>query len=268
MRQQQQGGAGRGPRARKKPGAWAWALLLVLGGLLASGLVACGGGGGGGGDDVGDLGGPNIVLVDDPAGLLAAHHAALRTRAETVVSAAAAALALTGVTVKIIPDAGQAIPGWGVGGRTFGPTRVEIYLDAGDPALGMLIEQRVAPLVAHELHHAKRWRSVGYGNTLLEAMVSEGLADHFAIQLLAAAVPPWCEAFDRAATAGYLDRARPEFDSTAYSHARWFFDAGVPELPRWTAYTLGYRLVESYLAAHPGATAASLVDASAQGFRP
>ncbi len=76
------------------------------------------------------------------------------------------------------------------------------------------------------------------------------------------------DAFARDQTAAYLELARPEFDSDRYSHDRWFFDAGLPQLPRWTGYTLGWRLVERYQAAHSGATAAALVNRSAQEFRP
>jgi uncharacterized protein YjaZ len=121
--------------------------------------------------------------------------------------------------------------------------------------------------VAHELHHVKRWRGPGYGRTLLEAMVSEGLADHFSIELLGAPVPPWSDAFPRDQTTQLLERARPEFDSTSYDHERWFFVAS-PTLPRWTGYTLGFRLVEAYQAAHMGATAADLVNTPAGAFRP
>jgi hypothetical protein len=38
-------------------------------------------------------------------------------------------------------------------------------------------------------------------------------------------------------------------------HEGWFFGAN-PTLPRWTGYRLGFRLVETYQTAHPGATAA------------
>ena len=80
-------------------------------------------------------------------------------------------------------------------------------------------------------------------------------------------VPPWSDAFPRADTARYLDLARPELDSATYDHERWFFGP-TATLPRWTGYTLGYRLVESYQAAHAGATAAQLVDTPAGSFRP
>ncbi|VEC94933.1 Predicted Zn-dependent protease (DUF2268) [Klebsiella variicola] len=39
-------------------------------------------------------------------------------------------------------------------------------------------------MFVHELHHAVRWTGPGYGSTLGEVLVSEGLAGHFSIELL------------------------------------------------------------------------------------
>ena len=96
-------------------------------------------------------------------------------------------------------------------------------------------------LLVHELHHCLRWRGPGTGQTLLfEALISEGLADHFAMELLGAK-HPWSNAFPRDETAKFLALAQPEFDSTTYNHPRWFF-GGDHTLPWWTGYTLGFRL--------------------------
>lgn len=240
------------------------ACLAALG-VAATTLLGCGGGGG---DDAAPLDGPNRVVLADPQGVLQAHGATAQALATDAVARAAQALPVTGVTVMLLPDAQRAIGGWGFGGRTFSATAVEIYIDPTQPDLAQRLPERLPPLVVHELHHAMRWRGPGYGRTLLEAMVSEGLADHFAVDVLSAAVPPWSDAFARDQTAAYLDLARPEFDSTAYSHERWFFEAGQPQLPRWTGYTLGWRLVEDHRAAHPGSTAATLVNTPASAFRP
>jgi uncharacterized protein YjaZ len=121
--------------------------------------------------------------------------------------------------------------------------------------------------VAHEAHHAARWRGPGYGTTLLEALVTEGLADHFAIERLGVPVPPWSNAVAREETARYIEEARPHFDSSSYGHSRWFFGTD-PALPRWVGYTLGFRLVEAYQQENPGASAAELVHIPADAFRP
>jgi uncharacterized protein YjaZ len=101
---------------------------------------------------------------------------------------------------------------------------------------------------------------------LFEALITEGLAEHFALELLGAK-NPWSHAFPREDTATFLALAQPEFDSTTYNHPRWFFGRD-PALPRWTGYTLGFRLVEVYKEQHPGATAVTLVHMPARVFRP
>jgi len=166
----------------------------------------------------------------------------------------------------VAADPSRAIAGWGVGGFAPDARTVEISLDPGFPGFSGILPDRLPPIVAHELHHAVRWKAPGYGATLLEALVSEGLADHFAVELLGAPVPPWSDAFPRERTEEFLDRARPEFDA-AYDHDRWFFGTD-PTLPRWTGYTLGYRIVEAYQAANGGVTAAELVSTPASAFRP
>lgn len=51
------------------------------------------------------------------------------------------------------------------------------------------------------------------------------------------------------------------FDQPNRQHERWFFGRG--DLPRWAGYTLGVKIVTSFLRAHPGETAGSIVGESA-----
>lgn len=207
----------------------------------------------------------NIVRIVDPAGALG-DASAIRTLVTSTLGRVTERLPISGVTITVTPDPARAIGGYGAGGFTPDARTVSIYIDPAFPNIGGLAADRVPILVAHELHHAKRWKGPGYGRTLLEAMISEGLADHFAMELLGVAAPPWTNAFPAEDTARYLSLAQPEFDATTYDHAAWFFNAS-PTRPRWTGYTLGFRLVESYLTSHAGASATSLVNAPASAFR-
>lgn len=212
------------------------------------------------------LGPPSVTWVD-PNGRLTR----LRPQADSVIVQVArtvdALLDVTGVTITVVDDPRQAIGGYGLGGRTFSASDVRLFVDPTYPGIDTVLARRLSWLTAHELHHAARWRSAGYGSTLLEAMVSEGMADRFAEEVLGGALPPWSHAFGPDSTALLLGRARPEFDSRSYNHAKWFFDAD-PSLPRWTGYTLGYRLVTTAIAASPGSNARSLVAEPASRFRP
>ena len=58
------------------------------------------------------------------------------------------------------------------------------------------------------------------------------------------------------------------FDSWfRYDRVEWREQQGV-DIPQWAGQTLGYRLIESYLAENPGQTAADLVNTPASVFRP
>jgi hypothetical protein len=209
----------------------------------------------------------NPIIFDDPGGRLRSQEVAIRQMISVTLARVTQELPLEGVTISVSADPSRAIAGYGIGGFTPDGSTVQLYINSAFPDIAQLLPSRLPPGLAHELHHAKRWRGPGYGRTLLQAMVTEGLADRFSIELLGAPVSPWSDAFARDATALYLELALPELDSSSYSHDRWFFGS-TATIPRWTGYTLGYRLVETYQAEHPGATAAQLVNTPASAFRP
>jgi uncharacterized protein YjaZ len=214
-----------------------------------------------------DWNGPTVVRVSDPGGALDAHRAGILALVGGAVDSVRTVHPVTGVTITVFADGSRAIAGYGIGGRAPDATTVELYVDPSYPDLAAVLPDRLPAMVAHELHHVFRWRGPGYGRTLLEAMVSEGLADRFSVELLGVATPPWSDALDAGQADSMLALARPEFDSSSYDHARWFFGA-TPGVPRWSGYTLGYRFVLAYQSAHGSLAAIDLVATPAAEFRP
>ncbi len=192
---------------------------------------------------------------------------------ETISSAVTDALALASesllisdVRIEVSFDSQGAIPGFGVGGYTPNKSLIQIALDPAYSDNPDLLSARLPLVVLHELHHAVRWKNPGYGSTLLEAMVSEGLADHFAIAVLGVSPPPWSAALTQNQKSALRAKADSELNSTQYGHARWFFGS-TSDIPNWAGYTLGFELVSAYIAAQtPGTTAATLVSTSANTF--
>ncbi|MEZ4652919.1 MAG: DUF2268 domain-containing putative Zn-dependent protease [Candidatus Eisenbacteria bacterium] len=211
--------------------------------------------------------GPNTLIIDDPDDLLVQEEESTRMALQVEIDSVADVLDLHGVTVTVRESRADAIGGYGFGGWTPDGFTVNLYVDSTFPEYAELAPERLGYLLVHEMHHARRWRGPGYGGTLFEAMISEGLADHFAVEYLGSKAPPWTAALDSADVARYLAVAEPEFDSHSYDHARWFFGTD-PQPPRWTGYTLGYGLVAAYESAHAGTTALGLVDEAARSFRP
>ena len=79
-----------------------------------------------------------------------------------------------------------------IGGRTQNSNTIFIYFDARYAEFQSVIKNRLKVIIAHEYHHACRWKTVGYGKTLGEALISEGLADHFSQELFNAPIACWC----------------------------------------------------------------------------
>lgn len=204
------------------------------------------------------------VVVDDPTGALAVHVPLIRQLLATTFDRASRRISVGGTTITVRATAAGIIPGWGLGGFTFGPSDVELRIDPAYPGLEFALADRLPPLAAHELHHAARLRGLAV-HTLLDALVLEGLADHFAIELLGSPVPPWASALSPADVERYLRLAEAEFDELN-DPGRWFFAAD-PEIPMWTGYTLGFHLVGEHIA-RTGRSAAELVHAPAGDFRP
>ena len=208
----------------------------------------------------------NVILFADPSGALRPLERRIRSLIEEALARSRGELAVTGVTLTISPDASRTIPGWGMGGFTSNAATVEMFIDPGFPGIAALIETRLSPLTAHELHHAVRVRGPGIGRTLLDALVSEGLADQFALELYGGPPTPWMIALQGAELEEWLDRASKEFDSTTYDRPSWFRGNGT--IPRFAGYAIGHELVVRYQAAHPGQSAADLVGVAAEAFRP
>lgn len=176
--------------------------------------------------------------------------------AETKVSAI---LPVTNVDIVILDNPYETIPEKGMGGHTYTSHIVVISIDPLFPELARTLKQELSDTLAHELHHAARWQAIGYGETLSEAIVSEGLADHFARQIRQNEyIQPWDKALTPEQVEELLTKAKEEFDSKTYNHTAWFFGSEEKKIPRWTAYTIGYQLVDKYLKNHTDQTAGSL----------
>jgi hypothetical protein len=161
----------------------------------------------------------------------------------------------TDVAVEVVVDPARVIPDVGVGGSTDPVSGAVVVSLTSESPVGTerSLHDWLPAAVAHELDHSKRiLEGPGYGPSLGEAIVSEGLADTFSLHAFPSTpVPPWTEAvqpedLDQLIT---LARARATTTDTDVLHAEWFFGTG--EIPRWAGYTIGTRWVDDYLATHP-----------------
>ncbi|WP_371706252.1 DUF2268 domain-containing putative Zn-dependent protease [Paracoccus sp. Arc7-R13] len=139
-----------------------------------------------------------------------------------------------------------------------------LTVDPNNPALRENAHVSLQRMFVHELHHAARWNGPGYGSTLGEALVTEGLAGHFAQEVYGGPTEPW-ESVDPEMVRDCAKQALKEWEASNYGHSAWFYGAG--NLPRWIGYSLGFQLVSRFLSANPYQKASGLVHADAQLFR-
>lgn len=161
----------------------------------------------------------------------------------------------------------QRIPGWvipeiGMAGHAHRRSLLSLTLDPDNPHFaGCLVDGTLRRQVAHEVHHCLRNAGPGYGHSLGEALVSEGLAGHFVTRLFG--TPP--ELWERAVEPTKAVSLFPDADalaSTSYNHEAWFFGSG-GKYPRWLGYTLGYMIVGRWLEAKADVDGPTLVDIAA-----
>jgi len=134
----------------------------------------------------------------------------------------------------------------GMAGYAYRKSLFSLTIDPDNPNFAAaLVDGALPRQVAHEVHHCLRMAGPGYGRTLGEALVSEGLAGQFVCKLFGNAPEPWECAVDD----DELSRHFPADEALAadsYDHDAWFFGAG-GTYPPCLGYTLGYRLVGAWL---------------------
>lgn len=148
------------------------------------------------------------------------------------------------VDVICLPDTKMIIPEIGIGGYT--PNRHLTYLYI-DPDFDVS-EDEIYNTLCHELYHAKRYEGEGYGKTLFDSMIFEGLAVAFEEELSGKDAFMPAQLLSRTGTALLLQKVNSDLYTESFDHFKWFIVDSANELPRWAGYELGYYLVREYIA--------------------
>lgn len=155
----------------------------------------------------------------------------------------------------------------GIGGYTPCANVIFFSLDPRNPKLKEGIKKDLAFTLAHEVNHAIRFRAPILKETLFEAIISEGLADHFAMEVTERKNPPaWSISLTAKQKKKFLKMAFKEWNLPTYDHNAWFYGSKKRKIPRWTAYALGYDIVAAYLQKYPETSASKLIFAKASVF--
>lgn len=91
-----------------------------------------------------------------------------------------AKIPVSNIDVVIANNPQGAIPEIGIGGRTLNAYLIFVSVNSKFININLKhsISEHLEKSLAHELHHCARWSTVGYGRTLLEAIITEGIKDY------------------------------------------------------------------------------------------
>lgn len=175
-------------------------------------------------------------------------------------------ISVSDVDIVLYADPQSTIPHLGIGAHTYNSNLIFVTFDPEHKNLQYFIRYDLDRTLAHELHHALRIKYHSYGKNLLDAMIFEGLADHFDIELTNKKLQRWDTALTDKQLKDFHEKAKKEYFNNKYDYYAWFFGSKEKGIPKWTGYSLGFDLVRNYLKNHPSKKASTLYRARAEEF--
>ena len=216
----------------------------------------------------------NLDLPQTP-GRLESYIADIERNFEQTLSRVREKIDIADIDVVVRDNPRRTIPEIGIGGRVVNTHRIDIDFDPEFEHFTEVINKQFPGLLAHEWHHCLRFRKLGLFRNLLQAMVHEGLADHFSCEITGLDPQPWDKALNPKQIRKFGKRALKECRNEKYNnddHNAWFFGCSQrrfsrkAKIPRWAGYTLGYTVIEEYLKRNPGVEVSELYDVDAEEF--
>lgn len=108
------------------------------------------------------------------------------------------------------------------------------------------LEKTIASIIPatiyHEINHIAREKYVGESKNLLEAVITEGLANAFAEEQWPKFKAPW-SIYSKNKILPFMRDLENEKKNKKYSYGDWFFGTG--DKPRWLGYQLGSYIINS-----------------------
>jgi len=175
-------------------------------------------------------------------------------------------LDVTNVEFRVVVFPERTLPDKGMSGAAPNKEQIYLLLDPEHPLLRKSLSEELVAVIAHEYHHTLRYRTVGFGSNLFEAIISEGLAEHFCMEVTGSA-PPWAKQIPEELLAPWRAKAETIWFNSAYNYPAWFIGLN-SDIPHGTGYSIGRNIVGEYLAAHPDERPSTLHATPAEKFLP
>lgn len=198
------------------------------------------------------------------SGRLSQFTQSIEQRAKELVSKITEKILLGPVDIIFYDSPEETIKEIGIGGYSPNAYTLLVYLNPEFANFNKTINEQTERILAHELYHCMRWKGPGYGTTLLEALISEGLADHFDMEINHQDPQFWDLALTKHQLQIIRKKAQKEYYNTNYNHTDWFFGSPEKNIPKYSGYALGFQLVNNYLKAHSDKKASGLYSVKAK----
>ncbi len=138
----------------------------------------------------------------------------------------------------------------GVNGFCADENLVKITIDDSRSDLNQVIKERLPETIYHELSHVARIKAVGFGNSFLDVLLTEGLAITFQKKYWRVFCPPWSDyssdeieiIFNEIQKSNMMDCEK--ISERIYSD--WFL-GHKSDIPKWSGYKYGAYIVEAIM---------------------
>ena len=151
----------------------------------------------------------------------------------------------------------------GIMGCVTTPYVIDIMLDTDREDLVDVINVQLPAVIAHEIHHAVRASSGVECKTLLQNIISEGLACHFETNFNGDELPSLFDEIQKQDWMLLYERMQPELDSQEFSYPIYFCGEDETKFANHAGYWVGFNLVSQYININ-GGCAAALVSTPAE----
>lgn len=183
----------------------------------------------------------NICVLDAGKKIETKYWALIKDVAKKHTQIAGRALSLTKMNICIYPNEDWCIKQTGDGGYAASSDWIQLFIDPTKQALIPKVVERSFPAnIYHEMHHARRMIKIGFGQNLLETVISEGLATVFAEEMFKKFKAPWGE-YSKSEIKKLFKIFDPNKYDKKFNYEEWFLGYGKP---RWLGYKLGTYVIK------------------------
>ena len=171
------------------------------------------------------------------------------------------------IVIVFYDSSDNVFPEMGIGAFVSTINLIKVSIDSKFPRLKDSLQYNLQRILTHEIYHILRWKYLPGKNNLLRALTTEGLADHFGMEVNNTKPQPWDTTLTPKELREIQPRAESEYFNIDFDYPAWFYGSPEKNIPKWAGYSLGFHLISKYLKNHPGEKASTLFATSADKFR-